>query len=357
MNIVINRASNRLFFTNSTEQALKIDTKMPEFSSQQTNKVTYVNGQRHVSHDQVIAEQPLQIRLSFYEQPSLASSTSIPAIESEQESSLEHEKNPEHENSPELAFKPAQNSSRIFSITMRTPGDDEQLILGLLLSEGIISKINDIESIAIEQVDAKQQASVLNKENSWEVKLTKEMNVNLSSLERYQMTYSSCGLCGTTSLKALELKSPPPSPTAKHWLNANSLGHWPNIMKKQQQLFENTGGCHAAALFNQQGDLLLLKEDIGRHNAVDKLLGACLQEQFIERSKHQLAMVVSSRVSFEIVQKTVMAGIGVLIAVGAVSNLAILAAKRFDLTLIGFTSCESFNLYHGQWRMLPSAKD
>jgi FdhD protein len=330
--------------------ALKIDTKMPEFSSQQTNKITYVNGQKQVSHDQVIAEQPLQIRLSFYDQPSLASSNSGQTIKSEQESSLEQT------NSPEQALKSFQYSSRIFSITMRTPGDDKQLILGLLLSEGIISHINDIESIAIEQPDSKQHTSELNTENSWEVKLAKGVKVTLSSLERYQMTYSSCGLCGTTSLKALELKSPPASPTAKHWLHANSLGHWPDIMKKQQQLFETTGGCHAAALFSEHGKLLLLKEDIGRHNAVDKLLGACLQGQFIKHAEHQLAMVISSRVSFEIVQKTVMAGIGVLIAVGAVSNLAILAAQRFDLTLIGFTSSASFNLYHGEWRMLPSSK-
>ncbi|GAA6206120.1 MULTISPECIES: formate dehydrogenase accessory sulfurtransferase FdhD [Thalassotalea] len=301
---------------------------MPELLSHKTNKITYAHGQRQVSHDQVIAEQPLQIRLSFYEQPAISD--------------------------PKML---TQSSSRIFSITMRTPGDDEQLILGLLLSEGIISHIDDIESIAIEQLDSSQQSSIVNKENSWEVKLTKKVKVNLSSLERYQLTYSSCGLCGTTSLKALELKSPPQSPAAAHWLNATSLGHWPNMMRDQQQLFETTGGCHAAALFNEQGKLLLIKEDIGRHNAVDKLLGACLQKQLIQRADTQLAMVISSRVSFEIVQKTVMAGIGVLIAVGAVSNLAILAAKRFDLTLIGFTTCESFNLYHGEWRMLPSSKD
>ncbi|MDO6446834.1 formate dehydrogenase accessory sulfurtransferase FdhD [Colwellia sp. 1_MG-2023] len=314
---------------------------MPEFSSQQTNKITYIHGQRQLSHDQVIAEQPLQIKLSFYQQASLTSNNSPQSRETERK------------NNAKQTLNAVQSCSRIFSITMRTPGEDKQLILGLLLSEGIISHINDIESIAIEVTES---TSGLNQENSWEVKLAKGIKVNLSSLERYQMTYSSCGLCGTTSLKSLELKSPPPSPTTKHWLNANTLGNWPSIMKAQQQLFNTTGGSHAAALFNEHGKLLLLKEDIGRHNAVDKLLGACLQDQFIQRSDNQLAIVVSSRVSFEIVQKSVMAGIGVLIAVGAVSNLAILAAKRFDLTLIGFTSSESFNLYHGEWRVLPSSK-
>ena len=122
-------------------------------------------------------------------------------------------------------------------------------------------------------------------------------------------------------------------------------------MKEKQALFNKTGGSHAAALFDQAGNLLDIKEDIGRHNAVDKVIGELVKTNMNCQTDKQLALVVSSRVSFEIIQKTVMAGIGVLIAVGAVSNLAILAAKRFDLTLIGFTNEESFNLYHGEWRL------
>ena len=290
---------------------------MPESSSQLTNKITYVNGKRQVESDLVIAEHPLQIRICYYQKTS--------------------SKEPLSE----------QLHSSVFSITMRTPGHDEQLILGLLLSEGIISNFKDIENIAIEDIN------VENSENTWEVKLTKGIILNSTTLERYQMTYSSCGLCGTTSLKSLELKSPPKSPTAKAWLNAKNIGHWPAKMKEQQTLFQQTGGAHAAALFDQLGALLDIKEDIGRHNAVDKLLGELVKTDKLKQTDKQLAIVVSSRVSFEIVQKTVMAGIGVLIAVGAVSNLAILAAKRFDLTLIGFTSADSFNLYNGEWRMMP----
>ena len=304
---------------------------MPESASQQANKIKYFHGKRHVIGDQVIAEQPLQIRLSF------------------------------SESSISKAQKLSPVNSRIFSITMRTPGHDKQLILGLLLSEGIINTFNDINEIAIEEISIsnanEQNATALNSDNSWEVKLVPSKSLNLASLERYQMTYSSCGLCGTTSLKSLELKSPPKSPTTKAWLNANKIGNWPTIMKEKQVLFNETGGAHAAALFDQFGTLLDIKEDIGRHNAVDKLLGELVLCNTIEQSDKQLAMVVSSRVSFEIVQKAVMAGIGVIIAVGAVSNLAILAAKRFDLTLIGFTNVESFNLYHGEWRMMPSAED
>jgi FdhD protein len=122
-------------------------------------------------------------------------------------------------------------------------------------------------------------------------------------------------------------------------------------MRMAQAQFVQTGGSHAAALFDQQGQLVDIKEDIGRHNALDKLLGACLVQQNFHDDHH--SVLVSGRISFEIVQKTVMAGIAVLIAVGAPSELAILAAKRFNLTLIGFTKKNGFNLYHGDWRLMP----
>lgn len=306
---------------------------MSELTNQQVNKIKYSNGIRQVCRDMVIAEQPLQIRLSF------------------------------DDNS--LKFDSKSIVSLIFSITMRTPGHDKQLILGLLLSEGIINNINDIEEIAIDTMKDETEStssvnhlsdddkvdSHLHQENTWEVKLAKGVSLDIDSLERFQVTYSSCGLCGTTSLKSLELKSPPQSPIAKSWLNTEELGCWPSIMKEQQILFNQTGGAHAAALFDQTGTLLDIKEDIGRHNAVDKVIGELVKTNKIGQTNKQLALVVSSRVSFEIIQKTVMAGIGVLIAVGAVSNLAILAAKRFDVTLIGFTNEKSFNLYHGEWRL------
>lgn len=317
---------------------------MPDKPVQNTNKVTYISGIRQISNDLVIKEQPLQLRLSYYQ-----SVTNGKLISQ-------------------------QLSSTIFSITMRTPGNDKQLILGLLFSEGVIKNIADIDEIIIEQNEtnkehlennniAQNELPTSKNQNLWEIRLNKNIKVDLNTLKRYLITYSSCGLCGTTSLKSLELKSPPNSPRAIEWLDAKKLGFWPNIMKENQQAFHQTGGAHAAAIFDQLGNLLDIKEDIGRHNAVDKVIGELIfnNDNFPMNTnkdiENKISLVVSSRVSFEIVQKAIMAGIGVIIAVGAVSDLAILAAKRFNLTLIGFATNESFNLYHGEWRMMPPSKE
>ena len=266
--------------------------------------------------DQVIAEQPLQIRLLWRQ-------------------------------TDEQAYQ-----SKIFSITMRTPGNDKALIIGLMQSEGIIQCFQQIESIAPEiSQDEAQTAEQINTENEWQVKLKSGVVPDIKSLERFQVTYSSCGLCGTTSLKSLEMKSPPVLSEHKHWLAFNVICAMPTLMRAAQSQFVQTGGSHAAALFDQQGVLIDLKEDIGRHNALDKLLGANLMQH--DTCQSQYSVLVSGRISFEIVQKTVMAGVNVLIAVGAPSELAILAAKRFNLTLIGFTKSDSFNLYHGDWRLIP----
>ena len=266
--------------------------------------------------DQVIIEQPLQIRLSW-------------------------------RLTDEQAYQ-----SKIFSITMRTPGDDKALIIGLMQSESIIQCFQQIESVGPEISQAEAQAThQINTENEWQVKLKTGVMPDIKSLERFQVTYSSCGLCGTTSLKSLEMKNPPTLPEEKHWLAFNVICAMPTLMRAAQSQFVQTGGSHAAALFDDQGVLLNLKEDIGRHNALDKLLGASLMQR--DTSYSQYSILVSGRISFEIVQKTVMAGVGVLIAVGAPSELAILAAKRFNLTLIGFTKADGFNLYHGDWRLMP----
>ena len=294
-----------------------------EYSAQQTTglstasvkKVVIKNKHRHLDNDTVIIEQPLQITIIWYV--------------NQDENQSEH--------------------SQVFSITMRTPGNDRQLILGLLMSEGVIDSYNDIANISANTAEGNN--------NLWEVTLSESVVPKLSSLERYQMTYSSCGLCGTTSLKSLELKNPPILNEQKHVLVIDDVLLMPNMMRKQQSLFKVTGGSHAAALFD--GNILIdVREDIGRHNAVDKLFGALLESRCCELNKttQHLVCLVSSRVSFEIVQKTVMAGVAILIAVGAPSDLAIQAAKRFNLTLIGFTSEVGFNVYHGEWRLLPLEK-
>ena len=271
---------------------------------------------RVLQRDHVLIEQPLQIRLSWQEPNTMTS------------------------------------RSQVFSITMRTPGDDKALIIGLMQSEGIIQHYHQLESVLpeVDQDNVKtSDKSVI--DNQWEVRLSVGVVPDIKSLERFQVTYSSCGLCGTTSLKSLEMKNPPILNEHKHWLSYRAICAMPEVMSVAQAQFVQTGGSHAAALFDQQGQLIDIKEDIGRHNALDKLLGACLVQQNVYQDHR--SVLVSGRISFEIVQKTVMAGIGVLIAVGAPSELAILAAKRFNLTLIGFTKKTGFNLYHGDWRLMP----
>lgn len=280
------------------------------------SKFRYQANARVLSLDNVIVEQPLQIKLLWKE----ADNT--------------------------------QYLSQVFSITMRTPGDDKALITGLMLSEGVIQNGQQIASIFPEVDDEEVSSSVDTKfDNQWEVKLNAGVVPNIKSLERFQVTYSSCGLCGTTSLKSLELKNPPSLNQTKHWLSFDTVCAMPERMRIKQAQFVQTGGSHAAVLFNKLGEVIDIKEDIGRHNALDKLLGARLMQQNDDSLQH--CVLVSGRISFEIVQKTVMAGVAVLIAVGAPSELAILAAKRFNLTLIGFTTKSGFNLYHGDWRLLP----
>jgi FdhD protein len=295
----------------------------------EVKKVVYRHDQKKLSVDEVIAEQPLQIRLLWNNGHAI--------------------------------------NSRIFSITMRTPGSDEALIAGLLLTEGVITSMCDIACIAPEQELSNTDELTIT-DNLWEVTFSRGFIPQLASLERYQVTYSSCGLCGTTSLKSLELKNPPQLNSQRHWLNSDIIYQSPEIMRASQSIFAKTGSAHAAALLSEEGELLDLYEDIGRHNALDKLLGARLtnSRELCDISPNKIItshvtsnisnksiVVISSRISFEIIQKTVMAGIPVLIAVGAPSDLAIAAAKRFDLTLIGFVSPSSFNLYHGEWRLCP----
>jgi len=281
--------------------------------TKQVDKVIYSRVgtlSRVLKHDNVVTEQPLQINLYW----------NIEGHELE---------------------------TKVFAITMRTLGDDKFLILGLLFSEGIITNFSDIESISVDN-------SVEDgKGNSWQVQLVKGKVPILTSIERFQTTYSSCGLCGATSLKALELKNPPNllKLTQNLQFNSELIYTLADKMRVQQKLFKLTGGVHGAALFDQQAELLAVFEDIGRHNAVDKLIGQRLFEQKLARTEQLLVMLVSGRVSFEIIQKTVMAGISILVAVGAPSDLAIKAAKRFELTLIGFSSSQSFNVYCGDWRI------
>jgi FdhD protein len=223
------------------------------------------------------------------------------------------------------------------SITMRTPGQDEDLAIGFLLTEGIIQNINQIASVNKPGFPETSAA------NHIVVELVPDMTMNLSKLERHFYTTSSCGVCGKSSIEAIYS-------TGVHSLMDNTfqvlrqvVHRLPDGLRQQQTVFEDTGGLHAAALFNAGGELEIIREDVGRHNAVDKLIGAALQQNKLPLSESLI--MVSGRASFELIQKTLMAGIPLLAAVGAPSSLAVQLAESSGMTVLGFVRSERFNIY------------
>ena len=240
---------------------------------------------------------------------------------------------------------------QVFTITMRTPGNDNQLVTGLLFSEGIITQKADIQAIEVIEDNRIQVTLSPN--------VGEQLKEKLAASGRLLASNSSCGLCGKTSLKALELSSNIKLNDSQSWLDAEQICQLPDKLKTKQSLFAQTGGVHGVAMFDDNYQLIEHFEDIGRHNALDKLIGERLLKKQ-QLTKHQLAeqslsgkniLVLSGRVSFEMIQKALMAGFPVCVAVGAPSSLAIEAAIRFDMTLIGFTKADGFNIYSGQWRL------
>lgn len=207
------------------------------------------------------------------------------------------------------------------TVTMRTPGHDVELAHGLLLGEGVI---HDREDVAAARFCTDTHLNVL------EVTLRGSASVPVSA-QRRLVSYGGCGLCGKSTLDAIDAVDPPELPRLR--VPAEVLGTLPEHLQESQQVFARTGGVHAAALATREGEVLVVREDIGRHNAVDKVLGWAVTQG---RSRDDLVLVVSSRASFEIVQKAVLGGIGVLVCISAPSSLAIEAADRFGLTLVAF---------------------
>lgn len=222
------------------------------------------------------------------------------------------------------------------SITMRTPGDDTDLALGFLFTEGIL--------ISPRQVEEVQQ-----EENTIHIQLNTSIPVDLGKLERHFYTSSSCGVCGKSSIAAITTVCRVPAGTTKLKIAAKLMTGFPELLRKEQAVFDRTGGLHAAALFDTGGKLLSLREDVGRHNALDKLIGAAFREDRLPLDKHLL--LLSGRASFELIQKAAMAGIQFVMAVGAPSSLAVETAKKFNITLTGFLSKDRFNVYHGAERI------
>lgn len=223
------------------------------------------------------------------------------------------------------------------SITMRTPGHDAELALGFFYSENIIGSPAEVSSVR-----SVSDSVVI-------VELDVATRPDLAALQRHFYTTSSCGVCGKSSLQALEVHRPPADAFAPLSFAGSMLRCLPARLRNAQPLFEQTGGLHAAALFRPDGTIVRVAEDVGRHNAVDKLVGALLRDDSLPASGHGL--LVSGRASFELMQKAVRAGIPLLAAVGAPSSLAVDVAQRFDLTLIGFLRHDRFNIYSGVERV------
>jgi FdhD protein len=239
----------------------------------------------------------------------------------------------------------SDGSRQTVAVTMRTPGADFELAAGFLYGEGIISSPEDIKKISYcvdPEVDAEQQYNIVN------VELRAGRKYDPRPLERHFYTTSACGVCGKASLEQLELRGCPVIPPGPE-IAAEKIYGLPQKLREAQGLFEATGGLHAAALFDAEGDLIALREDVGRHNATDKLIGWALLDGRLPLSNH--AVMVSGRSSFEILQKCLTAGVPIVCAISAPSSLAVDVARRFNITLVGFLRGNRFNVYSAPERV------
>jgi FdhD protein len=254
----------------------------------------------------------------------------------------------------QLGYGPIDSRKvKSISVTMRTPGHDLELAAGFLMTEGVVHDANDIEHIGhrsaefsereeTRQVDAARMAGF--KRNTVRVELTADVPVSVANLERNFYTTSSCGICGKASLLALRTVCPPRVKNIFS-IDARLLYTLPGRLRETQGVFDRTGGLHAAGLFDSAGNLLAVREDVGRHNAVDKLIGS---EFLADRTPlRNCLLLLSGRASFELLQKALMGGVSMVASIGAPSSLAVQVAKEFDIVLIGFLRQQQFNIYHG----------
>jgi FdhD protein len=251
--------------------------------------------------DRVAVEEPLEIRLG-YETPQGRTATSI-------------------------------------SITMRTPGNDAELAAGFLYSESIVQNTSDISSIG----HCGPAAPDTGNHNIIRVDLESHVTVDLGRLQRHFYTTSSCGVCGKSSLDALRITGAEPLAAKNGHFSRATLIAMPGALRDRQKTFDQTGGLHAAAAFDSQGEIVVVQEDVGRHNAVDKVIGTLFKQNLLPAN--DLGLIVSGRASFELMQKTLIAGIPLLAAVSAPSSLAVQLAKDFNVSLVGFLRGETFNIY------------
>ncbi|HRH42862.1 MAG TPA: formate dehydrogenase accessory sulfurtransferase FdhD [Pyrinomonadaceae bacterium] len=254
--------------------------------------------------DVLAVEEPLEIRLGFYEKEKF--------------------------------------THKAISITMRTPDHDFELAAGFLFTEGILQNSSQIKEI--------KHCGKIGKEgfeNTVRVDLQKDVKVDFKRLERHFYTSSSCGVCGKSSIEALQTGVKKIESNLQ--IQADLIHQLPEILRESQTVFNETGGLHASALFDENGDLEIVREDVGRHNALDKVIGAKFLANQTQLSDKIL--LVSGRASFELVQKALMAQITILAAVGSPSSLAVELAKEFGMTLVGFVRDNRFNIYCGGERL------
>jgi FdhD protein len=239
----------------------------------------------------------------------------------------------------------AGGASRTVAITMRTPGHDFELAAGFLYNEGVIAGIVDLRGISYcldGSVPQDQQYNVVNVDHAGQ-----ELPA-LDGLERHFTTTSACGVCGRAELESLEQRGIEPLAAAAR-VEASVLTALPERMRAAQGVFEHTGGLHAAGLFTLAGEFVALREDVGRHNALDKLIGWALLQKRLPLEA--CVLLVSGRTSYELVQKALVARIPIVCAVSAPSSLAVDVARRFGVTLVGFLRGERFNIYAGEERV------
>ena len=231
------------------------------------------------------------------------------------------------------------------TITMRTPGNDEDLITGFLLNERIIENINQIEKIEKKG----DKVGDYNINNTVEATISNTNNLDIGKIKRNFITNSSCGVCGKTSLDAIEVIKDEKLDLSFPKINKEVILKAPELLINQQSEFSRTGGIHASGLINHDGEIIAAREDVGRHNALDKLIGFATKEKLIDN--HSQFIACSGRLNFELIQKGLMVNIGVMIGVGAPTSLAIDLAKRFNMTLVGFVKKNSFNIYTNKNRI------
>ena len=232
------------------------------------------------------------------------------------------------------------------SITMRTPGNDEDLVSGFLYNERIIENINEIEKVEKKG----ETVGDYNLQNKIEATINNTKNLDIGKIKRNFITNSSCGVCGKTSLDSIEVLKTKKIDLSFPKIDYNIILKSPEFLRSNQSEFSKTGGIHASALIDNNGKVIAVREDVGRHNALDKLIGHVLKKKIIKPENQFIAC--SGRLNFELVQKALMSNIGLMAGVGAPTSLAIDLAKRFDMTLIGFVKSDSFNIYCNKNRIL-----